>query len=562
MACYVLLALPALCYGQITSPPVSWRQFGYDAGHAGRPPYFAPISQVTALWTASFSLGEWDFSPVLSTETQSFILPASNGILSLNSLTGLTQGSSTNYTFSPFQYRAYSPALSSDGNVVFYVGTIAGDAETGRRIFAAFAKNLTTIWYTSALPASFSSHITVGAGDVLFVGADDGTVRSFFPNGSQSSTYATGVAARVSTAPSLSSSLATLFVACGGFVKAFSVSSSGGTISATKWVMSAATTFSHGAVIVSHDGATLYVTDLGYLYAVNTTSGALIAKSISGAGTFGASAAGPSCLPSVYVTTYNRFLAALDSSTTKQLWSAVTHDQCNGAPFVSLNGVVVWTNNEGVTRAVNASSGALLWSYFVGGWTKESPILGPDGTLYAIGGDGTVAALRGNTCWARAGSYCQPCSNSIAECEPGYYSSSSNASTCALCPPGSFAPATGSTSCQQCPGGHYCPSGTSSWARLYCGRGNYCPSGSGAPIPCPYQAPPTGGWGAQQGQGPAFLEETARCLGQCFWNFTSGDGLIADRTLMAGAGTRWRWLAASGVPGPALRPAPCDLLSN
>ena len=106
------------------------------------------------------------------------------------------------------------------------------------------------------------------------------------------------------------------------------------------------------------------------------------------------------------------------------------------------------------------------------------------------------------------------------------------------------------------PGGHYCPAGTSSWARLNCGRGNYCPDGSGAPTPCPLQVPPTGGWGAMQDQGPAFLEETARCLNQCFWNFTPGDGLIADRTLMAGAGTR-----CAGLPGLAClgRPAPCAL---
>ena len=104
------------------------------------------------------------------------------------------------------------------------------------------------------------------------------------------------------------------------------------------------------------------------------------------------------------------------------------------------------------------------------------------------------------------------------------------ASNCTLCPAGTFNSATGSVSavsCQQCPGGHYCPVGTSSWARLNCGRGNYCPDGSGAPTPCPLQVPPTGEWGVMQAQGPAFLVETARCLNHCFWNFTSGDGMLS-----------------------------------
>lgn len=100
--------------------------------------------------------------------------------------------------------------------------------------------------------------------------------------------------------------------------------------------------------------------------------------------------------------------------------------------------------------------------------------------------------------------------------------SNAGAASCTPCSSGSFASSIGSTLCQQCPGGHYCPSNTSSWAHfINCGRGNYCPTGSGTPIPCPYQMPPSGGWGALQDQGPAFLVETAQCLNQCFWNQTS-----------------------------------------
>ena len=109
-------------------------------------------------------------------------------------------------------------------------------------------------------------------------------------------------------------------------------------------------------------------------------------------------------------------------------------------------------------------------------------------------------------------------------CPEGSFSVASN---CTLCPFGTYASSRGSTACSPCPGGHYCPTGTSSWAYLNCGRGNYCPDGSGAPSPCPYQVPPIGGWGALQVQGPAFLVETAHCLNHCFWNFTSGDGMLS-----------------------------------
>jgi sugar lactone lactonase YvrE len=125
-----------------------------------------------------------------------------------------------------------------------------------------------------------------------------------------------------------------------------------------------------------------------------------------------------------------------------------------------------------------------------------------------------------------AGSFCPLSSINATLCPKGSYSNA-GAANCTLCSSGTFASKTGSTSCQQCPGGHFCPAGTSSWARLNCGRGNYCPDGSGTPTPCPYQVPPTGGWGALQVQGPAFLVETSHCLNHCFWNFTSGDGMLS-----------------------------------
>jgi hypothetical protein len=130
-----------------------------------------------------------------------------------------------------------------------------------------------------------------------------------------------------------------------------------------------------------------------------------------------------------------------------------------------------------------------------------------------------------------AGSYCPLSSINATLCPKGSYSTA-GASNCAPCPAGTFTSATGSISCQQCPGGHFCPTNTSSWARLNCGRGFYCPEGSGSPTPCPYQEPPSGGWGQLKVQGPAFLLETAACLNHCFWNFTSGDGLLSKCATM------------------------------
>ena len=112
-------------------------------------------------------------------------------------------------------------------------------------------------------------------------------------------------------------------------------------------------------------------------------------------------------------------------------------------------------------------------------------------------------------------------------CPGGSFSAAPGASACTQCAAGTCAPAAASTGCQTCPAGHACPAGSASWARLNCGRGNFCPEGAGAPRPCPVQAPPAGGWGELQVQGPAFLVDTAACLSHCFWNYTSGQGALS-----------------------------------
>ena len=116
-------------------------------------------------------------------------------------------------------------------------------------------------------------------------------------------------------------------------------------------------------------------------------------------------------------------------------------------------------------------------------------------------------------------------------CLPGSFSNFSSAPSCSRCAGGTFAEPYGSTACDSCPAGHACPPGTSSWARLNCGRGSFCPEGSAEPIPCPIQMAPVpyASWAAHpmKAQGPAFLVETASCRNHCFWNFTSGAGVLS-----------------------------------
>ena len=201
----------------------------------------------------------------------------------------------------------------------------------------------------------------------------------------------------------------------------------------------------------------------------------------------------------------------------------------------AVNATVFYNRNDDMSGSAYASrmNGAVFTFFDAGGAVIRSVQLPPAVTvlMYAIGFcvpcPASYFCSSGAPVLCPAGSFCPVSSINATLCPKGAFAPSTGASSCTLCPSGTFAPVSGSSSCQQCPGGHFCPPGTSSWAHLNCGRGNYCPDGSSAPTPCPLQMPPSGGWGALQAQGPAFLVETASCLNHCFWNFTSSDGRLS-----------------------------------
>ena len=182
-----------------------------------------------------------------------------------------------------------------------------------------------------------------------------------------------------------------------------------------------------------------------------------------------------------------------------------------------------------MTSIVGCSTGSFLI-----GFGTASRFNGPAGvtvnsagTLYI--GDGNNHRIRALSCVVcPAGSYC---STGIPILCPAGSFCPLGSTTPTPCAGGPFSKDPGSLSCEACPGGHYCPPGTSSWAGLNCGRGKWCAEGSAAPTPCPTQVvpPPYSSWAQHPlgSQGPAFLLETAACLNHCFWNFTSGDGLLS-----------------------------------
>jgi len=84
----------------------------------------------------------------------------------------------------------------------------------------------------------------------------------------------------------------------------------------------------------------------------------------------------------------------LGSSSTKAeaLWSFRMKDEAQGSPVVAPDGTVYAATEDGTVTAVK--NGSELWSFKTPGSIKTSPALAPDGTLYVGSEDGKIYALK------------------------------------------------------------------------------------------------------------------------------------------------------------------------
>ncbi len=94
----------------------------------------------------------------------------------------------------------------------------------------------------------------------------------------------------------------------------------------------------------------------------------------------------------LYVGSQNGLLTALSSTTARVLWTATLGGAINYPPVVA-NGVVY----VGADRvyALHASDGRPIWQYGDSSAVWSTPIIGPNGKVYAGSSDGIVCALNG-----------------------------------------------------------------------------------------------------------------------------------------------------------------------
>jgi len=94
----------------------------------------------------------------------------------------------------------------------------------------------------------------------------------------------------------------------------------------------------------------------------------------------------------VYVGSYDHNIYALDALTGAKLWSYATGNSIYSSPAVA-NGVVYVGSLDGNLYALNAVTGKMLWSYVTGDRVWSSPTV-VNGAAYVGSDDGNIHAFR------------------------------------------------------------------------------------------------------------------------------------------------------------------------
>jgi hypothetical protein len=537
MAFYVLFALLVLCSGQTTSPttspsPTRTPSCSAPPGYfcSGGSALICPIGAycaggsalnvscypVTACTVAGLSVQPpcyWNVSTLAGSGTTGYA-DGFGSAARFNNPCGIALINSTYYVVDSVNRRIR--VVTSNGTVSTLAGSGAAGQSNGQGTTATFNSPLGLVYHAS-LDRLIVSHVSGGAIRLVSLAGAVSTLVSFgfsspanIALNSSGSFFIGDVAANVIRIVT-SSGVVSTYAGTGALGNA-----NGAALSSTFNYPAGVAVDTLGNVYVSERNGNFIRLISQSSYTVKNYIGTGTAATVDGYGT-SALTKGPEAM--VFDSVGTLFLCEMHGNTIRRINTQTAY----------------------ITTVVGTGI-----SSYTDGWGLFAGLNFPRGLIFNIDGialvtDGNNGAIRQLTCvpcpssyycfsgapvLCPAGSYCPLSSINATLCPKGTFSNA-GASNCTLCPAGTFTSSTGSTSCQRCPGGHYCPAGTSSWARLNCGRGNYCPDGSGAPTPCPYQVPPNGGWGDLKVQGPAFLLETAHCLNHCFWNFTSGDGMLS-----------------------------------
>merc|ERR1712195_139472 len=288
------------------------------------------------------------------------------------------------WSFATGKYVDSSPALSSDGKVV-YVGS--GD----HNLYAVNASTGSKIWSFATGDGVDSSPALSIDGKVVYVGSDNtslyavnaltgGKIWSFATRGFVNSSPTLSSDGKVVYVGSDDNSLYAVNALTGSKIWSFSTGDAtrGGPVTSS---------------VLSSDDKVVYIGCSGYtsLYAVNVSTASKIWAFANG-NQVESSPVLSSDGKVVYFGSY-----AVHASTGSEMWT-FADDDLSSSPALSSDGKVLYVGSQdeygkGGLYALNALTGSKIWSFATGGPVHSTPVLSSDGKVYVGSTDSSLYAV-------------------------------------------------------------------------------------------------------------------------------------------------------------------------
>ncbi|HAH56441.1 MAG TPA: cell surface protein [Flavobacterium sp.] len=312
-------------------------------------------------------------------------------------LAQLSFGQTVNWAFpvpSAVRIETQSPAIAADGTI--YIGSENNTA------FHAINPDGTLKWTYTDITDNVYSPAAIGSDGTIYVGAKDKFLHAIKPDGTQKWKFNT-VDFSIGTSPAIANN-GTIYIgvdkSTGSNMGKFYAINPDGT---QKWVFTTATFSIRSTAAIASDGTVYVASDDNFLYALNPDTG-----SVKWSFDLGGDVDGHIALDSdgtIFVgvdegTPNGSVIAITPSVSSATLkWKSVNTGRVLSSPVLN-NGVVYFgTKDTNKLFALNAATGAEIWSYTVGDIINCTPAIGDDGKiyfgsyddkLYCLNADGTL----------------------------------------------------------------------------------------------------------------------------------------------------------------------------
>lgn len=147
-----------------------------------------------------------------------------------------------------------------------------------------------------------------------------------------------------------------------------------------------------GSAAFSADGSTIYFgSEDGYVYAVDTSTGAMRWRTQTGGEIFASPVVGAD--GAIYIGSLDGKFYALNPSDGSFKWPPKqTGSSIYGSAAIGRDGTLYFGSHDQYVYAISPD-GVTLWEYFTNGQIDVSPALGADGTVYVLSADRNFYAL-------------------------------------------------------------------------------------------------------------------------------------------------------------------------